>query len=98
MGQHRVRVPLHDFEIAARETGAVFRRGEQCSRLSDQAIGILIRGRRRFVRQRLIDHDDECRKFTEPLEGGFIQHEVEIFTRAGDGSDITFVGGALQFK
>src|ERR1035437_10298484 len=41
MSQHRRRFALHDFEIAAGEADAFFRRGQQPTRLGDEPLRIL---------------------------------------------------------
>jgi hypothetical protein len=98
MSQYGRRFALHEFEIAACEPDALWRRGQQPARLSDEPLGVLFGDRRRFLRQRFIDHHDECRKFAQPLERRVIHHEVEVLSRAGDGRHIAFVSRALQFE
>ena len=98
MSQHRRRFALHDVEIAAGESGAFFRWGEQPARLGDEPLRVLFGSRRRFLRQRLIDHHNESRELAQPLERRVIQHQVEILSRGSDGRDVAFVGGALEFE
>ena len=98
MSQNGGGVALHDFEIAAGETDACFGWGEQGAGLSDHAIGVVPRDLGCFLRPGLIDHDDECRELAQPLEGRVIHYQVQVLARAGDGSHIAFVGGALEFE
>src|ERR1035441_2975001 len=62
MSQYGRRFAMHEFEIAACEPDALWRRGQQPARLSDEPLGVLFGDRRRFLRQRFIDQHDECRK------------------------------------
>jgi len=98
MGQHRFGVALHDFEIAARETVAIFRWSEQHAGFGNQAVRVLRGSWWRFLRECLINHHDEGGEFAQPLKGGFIQHQAEVLSGAGDRRHISFVSGALQFE